>query len=150
MTENAATIPDLTAYDTMILVVPVDAYRAEHYGIAYESASLHMVKGPNVHNRSFNHTIQVWNNRDGKDPQGKDTDAARWVTTSARASMITSHPGQRAIYGDDLRIGGTVALIASDEDGVRFLGGFTVTNQFLSDPILTPADATAEATITNA
>lgn len=147
MTENA-TIPDLTTYDTMILVVPADTYQSEHYGIAYESRSLHLVKGPNVHNRAFSHTIQVWNNRDGKDPQGKNTDAARWITTSAQESMITAHPGEQKIYGEDLRIGGTVALIVSDDDGIWFLGGFTVTNQFLSDPILTPADATAEATLT--
>lgn len=145
MTENTA--PKFTDYDTPILVTPVDPDRAEAYGITYESSSVHRVTGAGVFNREFNHTIQVWTNRDGRDPQGNATEAARWITTKAQASVITSRPGEPKIYGEELRTGGTVALIVSDENGVRFLGGFTVEARRMSDPVLVPADEIAEATL---
>lgn len=147
MNTATATAPKFTDYDATVVVFPVDTYRAETYGITYESVTLHQVGGSGVYNRSFNHKVQVWANRDGVDPQGNATDAARWIALSAQASVISAHPGRPAQYGDELRTGGTVALIVSDDDGVRFLGGFTVTARRMSDPILVPADEIAEATL---
>lgn len=137
-------------FDTIVVVTPVDTYRAEAYGIAHESVSLHKIKGQNIHNRGFNHKIQVWNNRDGKNPRGKETTDARWISTSAQASMLTSGRGIPLTYGDDITIGDRVALVVSDDDGVRILGVFELTNQFLADPILIPADDAARAAVQGA
>lgn len=144
---QTVTEPKPIDYDKFVLVVPAAEYRTEHYGITHESGSIHKVSGRDVHNPGYNHTVQVWEHRNGKDIWGNPTDAARTLCLSAQPSMLTAHPRALPIVGEELRPGDRVAVMASDDAGVRFLGGFEVTTKFLSDPILTPVDSIAESTI---
>jgi hypothetical protein len=90
------------------------------------------VCGKGVHNRSFNHRVDVWENKGGMDPNGRPTTDSHTVILNAVASVISATPGEALNHGVDLGIGDEVALTIA---GLP-IGTFVITAQPLADPYL--------------
>jgi hypothetical protein len=129
--EAAASIPP-EVEPTVIQMQSADPYRATNYGVLLESVARYAVGGRGFHNPSFFHTIEVWINRNGLDPNNRPTETELTVLMSAQASVISQMPN-RNIYGDEvLLMGDLVNLRLGDLD----LGTYRIESRYLADPYL--------------
>lgn len=121
---------------------PAEAYRAEHYGVLMESTSRHIVTGPRVHNPSFPHRVDVWENRNGTTPMGKPTTAPYSYYLTAQPVAIVANPAMRDATpeGETLRVGDHVRLAVHG----YVLGEFLIRAESLSDPVLIPVEPGAD------
>jgi hypothetical protein len=147
-TTTASRKPFTTEHVTLktitIEVQPAGDYWRDNYGILLESASVHAASGRGFHNPSFNHVVQVWENRPAKGgphkgevvtPDGKLTDETHTVCLKAQPTVISAHPGEPLKYGPALSVGTRVRL----EVGGYPIGEYVVQARQLADPILVPA-----------
>jgi hypothetical protein len=135
----------VTATATRIDLKPADDYRRDNYGVLLESETLHTMSGRGVHNRSFNHEIQVWENRPSKvtvadpdqlvTPHGQPTEERYHFQTKAVPTVLTAWKEERQEQGPGLAVGDQVELYVQGFS----IGTFTVTAGVLRDPILLPA-----------
>lgn len=133
-------------------------YRRTTYGVEYESTTLHKMTGKGLHNPSFPHRIDVWDNtrrpnpRNGQPvrfgdygpvdggngrylgPDRRATDDEQTFTVSAQSVMLAARPVERAPYGADLAVGQTVTVRYPDGRTVDMV----VTARQLADPVLVP------------
>lgn len=131
---------------TRIDLKPDTDYRRDNYGVLLVSETLHTMSGRGVHNRSFNHEIEVWENRPAKwngadpdqlvTPHGEPTEERYTFLTKAVPTVITAWPEERQEQGPGLAVGDQVELYVH---GLS-IGTFTVTAGVLRDPILLKAD----------
>lgn len=115
----------------IIDLVPADHDR-QSYGIVLQSKMTHSITGSGVHNRSFQHLLQVWMN-DGVDPRGYATEDDLSFLFSAQASVIALHPLAGPERGPSLAIGDTLQLRVG---GRKIIGTFEIVAGRLSDPYL--------------
>lgn len=117
-----------------IVLVPGDPYRLAHYGVALVSKTTHAFTGPGyIHNRSFQHSLDVWLNSNGTDPKGNWTDDDLSYLFSAQPSVISAHVDPSTPErGETLEIGETILLTT----GNREIGKFKIVSGNLSDPHL--------------
>lgn len=134
---------------TRINLQPTDAYRRETYGVLFESETRHSVRGPLVHNASFPHRIDVWENKTKHDPSSRFADAEGNVRLTPyghptadrysyllapQAVAIVRDPAMRdhTPEGPVLAIGDEVELAVHG----YVLGTFRVEARRMADPIL--------------
>jgi hypothetical protein len=153
----------------LIPLRPGSEYDRTSYGITHRSEHVYRVTGKGVHNRSFPHRVQVWDNtvrpntdpdqlteftgRVGPgayiDPQGKGTDAATTVTTSAESIAITRTGANTgtAVSGQvyaphTMTIGDYILLVYPDG---TLSDPYVLTARPLGDPGLVPVAQAAVA-----
>lgn len=102
------------------------------YGLVLESKTVHKVTGQNVHNRSFNHQVKVFENKDGKDARGNPSDEPYTFLLSAVPSVIAAAPLPGPERGETVETGKVVRLRIEGYN----LGQFVVEGQMVSDPVL--------------
>lgn len=112
---------------------------SQSYGIRLVSISLHRITGKGIHNPSFNHKLQVWENGaygDPKtDPYGKPFTEAFSYLWSAVPSVISAHPQKADILGPTLAVGDGITLMI----GGYPIGDFVLTAGRWTDPYLVKA-----------
>lgn len=100
----------------VINLVPADDYRRDSYGILLESETVHRFTGRGIHNPSFDHKLEVWENRrrasDDKviDPNGVPSSERYSYRFAALPTVISAHPGEPVKHGDVLQIGDLVEI----------------------------------------
>lgn len=147
----------VTTATTVIELRQADARRAADYGVIFESGTVHKVTGKNVHNPSFPHRVQVWDNTRrpnlypdrwnqysgcpgaGRyvDPNGKGTDFELTILLAAECMVIASEgcdPGVKT-YGRTLALGERIQL--QFPNGV-LSGEFELKTRRAHDPHLEP------------
>lgn len=111
------------------------------YGILFVSETQHRMTGKGLHNRSFDHIVQVWENRQTAafpegtlaDPWGNATTETHTFAMKAQATVLTAHREEpRFAYGDTLAVGDTVTLTIA---GLP-IGEFQIVARPLRDPML--------------
>src|SRR5688500_3262717 len=126
----------------VIRLIEASEYEREHYGLIFKSATLHSVTGKGVHNREFDHCVDVWDNTKRDRGDGTMSDPDGKVTTSALSFRLSAHPrvigGSRdtRAQGEELAIGDTVILEFPDGMTTKPL---VITARPLHDPALIPA-----------
>lgn len=112
-----------------------------HYGILFVSETKHAMTGKGLHNRSFDHIVQVWENRETaalpagtlSDPWGNATTETHTFAMKAQATVLTAHrETPRFAYGDTIAVGDTVTLTIAG----LLVGTFAVVARPLRDPVL--------------
>jgi hypothetical protein len=127
----------------VIKLIEASDYEHKHYGLIFKGATLHKVTGKGVHNREFEHRVDVWDNTkrdrgDGTmtDPHGKVTTSALTFILAATATAITYGGSDMRARGEELAIGETVILEFPDGKVTKPL---VITARPLHDPSLIPA-----------
>lgn len=130
-----------------IALQPAEAYYLS-YGILLESTTHHMFSGLGVHNPSFDHRLQVWQNRpanDGsgrlRDPHGRTTDQAYSYLWTAVPSVIATQTEVPRSRGVSLEIGDVVDLQIHG----YVIGTFQVRSRTAYDPHLVLVDTASSA-----
>lgn len=111
----------------------------QSYGIRLVSESLHRITGKGIHNPSFNHKLQIWENgaygNPETDPHGNPFTEPWSYLWSAVPSVISAHPMKRDILGPTLAVGEEITL----KVGGYPLGDFILTAGRWMDPYLVKA-----------
>lgn len=123
---------------------PTKADRAEFYGVLLESTTRHTVRGSEagrVHNPSFAHRVDVWENRNGTDPMGRPTHRPYSYYLTAQPVAIVANPAMadHTPEGEALTVGDRVRLAVNG----YVIGEFIIRAQSLADPVLIPVDPEA-------
>jgi hypothetical protein len=122
------------------------------YGILLQSKTVHRFVGKGVHNPSFDHLLQVWQNRPSRargadlnrvvDPHGRPTNEFYSYMFSAIPSVISLVPrGPQPEHGVTLELGAVVTLRIHG----YVIGIFQVRAQVAHDPHLVLIDMESSA-----
>lgn len=153
--------------DIIIDLVDTTADRRNNYGVTHTGAVRHALSGANVHNRSFPHRIQVWDNTGRANPRngerirygecgpidggdGRYLDPGNNATDEPTTILLTSESiGIYAQYtaqdiadrreGPALTVGDVVRLRYPDG---TVTGEYEITSRVARDPWLRPLDST--------
>lgn len=115
---------------TVIDLIPTGDYRRNTYGVILQSKTVHQITGRGVHNRHFDHRLDVWMNANGIDPKGKPTTEDLSFLWSAQPSVISTQRLAGPEQGEVLALEEVVVL----RIGERELGRYRITHQMHHDP----------------
>lgn len=129
-------------------------YRRDNYGVLMESVTRHTVTGKGVHNRGYNHRVDIWENRPSRardadpsvivDPHGNPTAERYSYLLKAEAGVIAAHPYEREPQGADLAPGDVLTLRIYGYD----LGDFQIrVTRAFHDPELVLVDTASSASV---